>query len=92
MRMMICSYPGMVATIGMIVPDLFGRFGGDLSPLHGLASWIEGTNTVRVSALLRKFSDIPCTIEADRFLCAWTGCFAVACLLNAEASRIYFEV
>ena len=23
---------GMVATIGMIVPDLFGRFGGYLSP------------------------------------------------------------
>ena len=28
--------PGMVATIGMIVPDLFGRFGGDLSPSMGL--------------------------------------------------------
>ena len=26
----------MVATIGMIVPDLFGRFGGDLSPSMGL--------------------------------------------------------
>ena len=33
----------MVAAIGMIVPDLFGRFGGYLSPsmdlYHGLTGW-----------------------------------------------------
>lgn len=31
----------MVATIGMIVPDLFGRFGGDLSPSMGLTLGLD---------------------------------------------------
>lgn len=36
----------MVAAIGMIVPDLFGRFGGYLSPsmdlYHGPTGWSDG--------------------------------------------------
>lgn len=36
----------MVAAIGMIVPDLFGRFGGYLSPsmdlYHGPTGWWDG--------------------------------------------------
>ena len=71
---------GMVAAIGMIVPDLFGRFGGYLSPSMDLmlecflfifphVSSIFSLNSHSLlyhgcdGCSLRKFSDVPCTIE-----------------------------
>ncbi|CAK9037608.1 unnamed protein product [Durusdinium trenchii] len=51
----------MVATIGMIVPDLFGRFGGDLSPSLGLKfsdipCTIEAIYKVPVAGWLQVFA------------------------------------
>ncbi|CAK8995637.1 unnamed protein product [Durusdinium trenchii] len=68
----------MVATIGMIVPDLFGRFGGDLSPSMGL--------TLGRQKEKRKFSDIPCTIEAIYKVPAagWLQVFALAGAIEAK--------
>ena len=55
------SPEGMVATIGMIVPDLFGRFGGYLSPSMNLtlgwdffgATVCEATHGFRLWARLK---------------------------------------
>lgn len=71
---------GMVAAIGMIVPDLFGRFGGYLSPSMDLMlecflfifPHVSSIFSLNLHSLLyhgcdgcslRKFSDVPCTIE-----------------------------
>ena len=72
-----CSYPGMVATIGMIVPDLFGRFGGDLSPSMGLQLGSnEQTNPFRESGPSKEVLGHPLhhrggqvSVPVDRALC-----------------------